>query len=86
MKKKLFLITTLATLSLGGNAFGRESDLRQTNPASSAKQTDMKKKEAKEKRDAAKKEAAENRKQAKSAAKNTPTTAKKKHKKFLGIF
>jgi len=82
MKKKLFLITILATLSVGGNvlAFGRELNTYQTNSDTSKKQTAAKQTTAE------KKEAAHKHKEAKTTAKNTTATGKKKHKKFLGIF
>jgi LAS superfamily LD-carboxypeptidase LdcB len=86
MKKKLFLLTMLASLSIGGNvlAFGNTPNMNQTNM--SKKQTAAEKKEANEKRAQAKKDAAEQKAQAKTAAKTTSATGKKKHKKFLGIF
>ncbi len=86
MKKKLFLITTMAALLLSANAlvFGKEFNIYQTNSGMSKKQTDGDKKESAEKSMEAKKEAAQKRKEAKMAAKKTKT--KKKHKKFLGIF
>ncbi len=88
MKKKLFLITTLATLFLSGSSlvFGKEFNLYQTNSGVSKKQTETAKKEAKEKRMEAKKEAEKQRREARLAAKNSSKTTKKKHKKFLGIF
>ncbi len=86
MKKRLFLMTLIATILLAGNAmaFSKEFNFYQTNSETSKKQTEKNKLEAKEKRTEAKKEAAEKRHEAKMIAKNNKT--KKKHKKFLGIF
>jgi LAS superfamily LD-carboxypeptidase LdcB len=88
MKKKLFLLTMLASMSIGGNvfAFDGEPNPNQTNTNMTTKQTAAEKKEATAKRAEAKKEAAEKRTQAKTSVKDTTATGKKKHKKFLGIF
>jgi len=91
MKRKILLLTMLATLLFGGSnlVFGKEMNADQTNQTktgASKKQTEAEKKEAKEKSMAAKKDAEKQRREAKMTAKNSSKTTKKKHKKFLGIF
>lgn len=88
MKRKIFLLTMLATLLFGGSnlVFGKEMNAYQTKSGTSKKQTEAEKKEAKEKSMAAKKDAEKQRREAKMTAKNSSKTTRKKHKKFLGIF
>ena len=88
MKRKIFLLTMLATLLFGANnlVFGKEMSRYQTKSGTSKKQPESEKKEAQEKRMEAKKDTEKQRREAKLTAKHSSKTTKRKHKKFLGIF